>query len=562
MSTTTRATRARPSSDAAPRRRFSLPALSTESLTALASAVFLAVFNASFWSGVVGQDQASWRLLALLVVLAFALQAFLLGLLVWRWSAKPLLSVLLLTSAAAAYYMGAYRIYLDADMLANILHTDMRESRELLVPALLPWLLLAGAGSWLVWKLPLVRHSWLKALGRRLLFLLGMLVLMVGTAAVGGRDLSAFMRNHHEARFLLTPYNYLTGLPKMLAGKSASDNRVRAPIGTDARQVPAAAGNKPRLLVFVLGETVRAQNWGLNGYARQTTPQLAAMPDVINFPDAHSCGTATEVSVPCLFSPYGRRHYDQDTIRGHQSLLHVLDHAGVQTLWRDNQTGCKGVCDGLPFESTRTARDPQWCTGADCFDEILLKGLADKLTPDGKDRIVVLHVLGNHGPAYYLRYPPQFRRFTPTCDSDDLGKCDNQQIVNSYDNAVLYADHFIASTIELLKQQEAHYDTALVYASDHGESLGEKGLFLHGVPYAIAPDEQTHVPMVMWFSPQFAASQKLDLACVRREAAGTTGHDNLFPSFLGLFQVRTSVYDPSLDLFARCRAPTTTAAAP
>jgi len=195
---------------------------------------------------------------------------------------------------------------------------------------------------------------------------------------------------------------------------------------------------------------------------------------------------------------------------------------------------------------------PALCNGKRCFDEILLSGLAAQIKPDGKDRIVVLHMLGNHGPAYYQRYPAAFRRFTPTCDTEELGNCTQTQIVNSYDNALLYTDHVVAKAIATLRQQ-ADYDTALIYVSDHGESLGEKGLFLHGVPYAIAPQEQTHVPMLMWFSPGFAQSQRLDLGCLRREAAQPVGHDNLFPSILGLMQVRTQVYESGRDLFARCR---------
>src|SRR3546814_1759058 len=83
-----------------------------------------------------------------------------------------------------------------------------------------------------------------------------------------------------------------------------------------------------------------------------------------------------------------------------------------------------------------------------CSSDLLLSGLQARLVPDGRDRIVVLHMLGNHGPAYYQRYPPAFRRFTPTCDTEQLGHCSRREIVNSYDNAVLYADHVIARTIE------------------------------------------------------------------------------------------------------------------
>ena len=177
--------------------------------------------------------------------------------------------------------------------------------------------------------------------------------------------------------------------------------------------------------------------------------------------------------------------------------------------------------------------------------------MAERVRSHPGDRVVVLHPLGNHGPSYFERYPPAFRRHTPTCDTADLGRCSRQQIVNSYDNAVRYTDHFLARAIATLRGMD-DYDTAMVYLSDHGESLGEKGLYLHGMPYAIAPEEQTRVPMVMWFSPQFAANRGLDLQCLRQRAQQRTDQDNLFPSVLGLMQVRTSVYAREHDLFATC----------
>ena len=290
----------------------------------------------------------------------------------------------------------------------------------------------------------------------------------------------------------------------------------------DAR--PAAAWgtrHKPTLFVFVLGETARAANWGLSGYERQTTPELAQVDGLINFAHVESCGTNTETSVPCLFSPWGRRQYDEDRIRGSQGLLHVMDHAGLPVFWRDNQSGCKGVCDGLPSQQITAEIGQALCDGERCLDEALLKDLGGALAPVAAtaasgaaptaalrdSRFVVLHMLGNHGPAYFKRYPAAFRRFEPTCDTPDLRQCQPAQIVNSYDNALLYTDHVLAQAITWLKSMEDRYDTALVYVSDHGESLGENRLFLHGVPYAIAPKEQTQVPMVAWFSPGFAASQ-------------------------------------------------------
>ena len=156
-------------------------------------------------------------------------------------------------------------------------------------------------------------------------------------------------------------------------------------------------------------------------------------------------------------------------------------------------------------------------------------------------------------PALFKRYPQAFRRYTPTCDTGDLKQCPREQIVNAYDNALLYTDHVLVKTIDFLESQSKRYDTALVYVSDHGESLGEKGLYLHGVPFAIAPDEQTKVPMTWWLSPGYTASFGLDTACLKREAARARTHDNLFHTTMGLLQVQSREYEPALDITRACR---------
>ncbi|KAF1016034.1 MAG: Phosphoethanolamine transferase EptA [Stenotrophomonas maltophilia] len=527
------------------------PELSSEALIALASLFFAVAGNGLFWHSAMASHPGSLRYGLSLLLLLLGTHAFLLGIIVWRWNARVLLSVLLLVTAMAAYYMDRYHIYLDADMLRNVLATDRKESSELLTPSLLwPLLWLAVLPILLVWRVQVRRRGWGRALLWRAGFLLLAAVTAVGGALVSFQDVSALMRNQREVRYLATPANVLLGLPRALRSENPVQRAPKLPIGTVAKATPRATGSKPRLLVIVLGETARAQNWGLNGSAHMTTPELAQA-NVINFPDMHSCGTSTEVSVPCLFSPWGRHDYDEKKIRAHQSLLHVLDRAGIKPLWRDNQSGCKGVCENLEFESLADATTPGLCADGRCMDEILLQDLASRVRAAPGDRVVVLHQLGNHGPAYFQRYPAAFRRFTPTCDTPDLGRCSRDEIANAYDNALLYTDHLLMRTIGTLRDMQ-DYDTAMLYFSDHGESLGEKGLFLHGVPYAIAPAEQTHVPMVMWFSQGFASSRGLDLQCVRRRSASYADHDNVFPSVLGLMQVKTALYERDRDLFASC----------
>jgi lipid A ethanolaminephosphotransferase len=480
-----------------------------------------------------------------------ALNMLLLCLLLSRWTAKPVLAVLLPVTALAAHFMSRYTVYLDTDMLRNILHTDGKESGELLSFGMLPSLFALGIlPALLVSRVRLRVRPMGRALLVRLACIALSLLVAAGAMMASFQDLSALMRNHKEVRHLITPGNYVVSLLRVLRDDGTHRNAPRTPIGANAKVVGRSPTAKPRLLVLVVGETVRARNWGLNGYARQTTPQLRAI-GPINFSDVTSCGSATEVSVPCMFSPYGRAHYDKDRIEHSQSLMHVLDHAVIATLWRDNQTGCKGVCEGLPFESFEHARDPQACTAEGCLDEVMLHGLADEVARRPGDMVVVLHQLGSHGPSYSRRYPARLRRFTPTCETADLGDCTREEIVDAYDNSVLYTDDFLARTIRFLAEQSSR-DTALIYVSDHGESLGENGLYLHGVPYAIAPDTQTRVPMVMWLSPGFAADRAIDVGCMKRDSNAPVSQDNLFHSVLGLMQVSTPEYDRSLDLFDRC----------
>ncbi|HEY5849599.1 MAG TPA: phosphoethanolamine--lipid A transferase [Lysobacter sp.] len=533
------------------------PEISVETLALVGAAFFTLFCNTAFFREVIAlgalHGARGIGTGASLVVMIGALNMLLLCVLLNRWTAKPVLTVLLLVTAVASHFMSQYTVYLDADMLRNILHTDGKESGELISFGMVPSLLVLGVlPSLLLWRVRLRR----RAPGRALMVRLGCIVLAVviasGAALASFQDLSALMRNHREVRHLITPGNYVVSLVRVMRDDQAGRNRPRTPVGTNAKVIGRPVDAKPRLLVLVVGETVRAQNWGLNGYARDTTPQLRRIAP-INFSDMTSCGSATEVSVPCMFSPYGRAHYDKDKINHSETLLHVLEHAGIGTMWRDNQTGCKGVCEGLAFESFEHATDPRECNSEGCMDEVMLNGLSEAMARKPGDMVVVLHQLGNHGPSYYKRYPASLRRFTPTCETSELGKCRRDAIVNAYDNAVLHTDAFLARTIRLLAEQSGR-DTAMIYLSDHGESLGENGLYLHGVPYAIAPDTQTRVPMVMWLSPGMAASRGIDQACMKRESAAPASQDNLFHSVLGLMQVSTPEYDARLDLFHGCTA--------
>lgn len=534
------------------------PTLRIESLTLIASLYFTLFCNRLFWDGMLdGYDlgqSASWLYAGAMFIVLTAANFLVLGLLFNRWTAKPLLALLLVTTAFAVYFMNRYHIYLDPDMIRNVLVTDVHEAGDLMTWAVIPHVLLfAGLPLLLLSRVQLIRTPLRRAVPLRIGALLLAAIVGGGSAFLIYQDLASKMRNHKELRYLMTPSNYIYSLGRALGGKAQAGVTVRTPIGTDAK--PGASWpsrKKPALMVLVLGETARAANWGLSGYTRQTTPELAEL-GVINFASVTSCGSNTEVSLPCIFSPWGRRQYDEKRIRGSESLLDVAARAGFRVVWIDNQSGCKGVCNGV--EETRPAvaeMPPALCDGERCFDEAMVKTLEKTVAATPGNLLVVMHQMGNHGPAYYKRYPDAFKHYTPACEDSDLAHCAQQNIVNAYDNAIRYTDHVIASTVRYLRDEKTH-DTAMIYVSDHGESLGENGLYLHGLPYAIAPEVQTRVPMVMWLSPGYANSFALSGSCLAERAKAPVEHDHLFHTMLGMLDVNTSVYETEMDFSAACR---------
>ena len=546
-------------SDDAPQ-RFEIPA-TTEQLIVGAALFWTLSANRGFLgAAIAGQGlpggSARAGLVAAFFVMALCAHVLLLGLLAGRRTAKPLIAILTVAAAAASHFMGAFGVVIDPTMLRNILHTDPAEARELFSGALLLHLALyAGLPLLLLSRVRLVRRRALRSAAHRAGLLALAVLLLAGATLAEFQPLASLMRNDRTLRYRITPANLAWSLASVASSEARGAARPRAPIGLDAAPGPSWRGrDKPLVLVLVVGETARAANWGLSGHARQTTPELARLP-VVNFPEVVACGTNTEVSVPCMFAPVGRRDYDEDRIRGQESLLHVLARAGASVHWRDNQSGCKGNCEGLPGDRVETSGFA--CEGGRCLDEGLVHDLDARLRNAKGTQVWVLHMLGNHGPSYFRRHPPAFSRFLPECRSDDLSTCSREEIVNAYDNALLYTDHVLSAAIARLQANSDRVDSAMLYVSDHGESLGEHGLYLHGAPWAIAPDVQTRVPMVFWASGGFERGAGLEPGCLqpalRSAASRQLSHDHLFHTVLGLLDVRTSLREPALDLADPCR---------
>ncbi|VCU69803.1 Phosphoethanolamine transferase EptA [Pigmentiphaga humi] len=533
--------------------------LAPEALAFLAGLLFLAFYNIPLWRrlGAIAPagDQGGLAMQFAFAAMVLSIFTMVLVLASFRWVFKPALVVLCMASSVAAYFMLQYGVLIDKGMLRNVAETDVREVRGLLSPRLL--LMVLGLGvlpSWLIIRVPVAYRPLRRELLGKAAAMLAALGVLALVALGNYQGLAALLRNHHELRMMVVPSNYLAALVGFAKEEMAGPARPIEALGQDARRAAAWAGHKRRsLTVLVVGESARAENFGVLGYARDTTPRLAAEPGLIAYGNVSSCGTETAVSLPCMFSNMPRRDYDANRARRQEGLLDVIQRAGLRVTWRDNQSGCKGTCSRVAFENVREAALPAYCAEGECHDEVLLHGLQDYIDTLQGDAVLVLHQMGSHGPDYYRRYPRAAARFGPVCASNALNTCSRDSIVNAYDNTIAYTDHVLGALIDRLRANQDKLDVAMLYVSDHGESLGEYRLYLHGTPYMLAPSQQTHVAMLAWFSPSYAQDFGLDLQCVRRSRQQAYSHDNYFHSVLGLLQIQTSAYEPELDMFAPCR---------
>lgn len=533
-----------------PTHRFSFGPLQTQTVVFLTSLFLICTTNLSFFTHLLqtyGTSVPSLLKIATVALIFLAVTFIALSLPTFHRMLKPVLILIVLVSSQTAYFMDTYNVVIDDHMIQNILETNLPEARDLLNMKQLGYLIILGlAPSLIIYRIKIKsasRKTLLLQKAKSIGIVLGIaVIIMLGL----GKFYASFFREHKTLRFYSNPAYYLYSLGYYAKASLSNPSQGIQPLGEDVRLLPRQ-GRK--LIVVVVGEAARWDHFSLNGYPRETNP-LLKYEEVINFPQFTSSGTETGVSVPSMFSVFGRKGYQKEKVRQTENILDILHRAGVTILWRDNNSDSKGVAVRLPYEDFRTSAKNTVCEGGECRDEGMLVGLQEYLTahPTG-DIVIVLHQMGNHGPAYYKRYPQAYEKFTPVCQSNQLEQCSQESIVNAYDNALLYTDYFLSRVIGFLKQNDAVFQTAMLYMSDHGESLGEKGLYLHGFPYALAPEAQTHVGALAWFGSQYP----VDKTTLRQRAAAPYSHDYLFHTLLGMLDASTSLYRPELDMLHDAR---------
>ena len=519
-------------------------------LIVLVSIFFTLFYNFSFFKKVIAVYPIGHQL-AFIISIAIAVACatnLILSLLRFKFLFKPVLIILIILTSLTAYFMDSYGVVIDEGMIVNILKTDFHESLDLISPMLFVYLILLGLlPAYIVYKSKIRFASFKEEMCARLQSIALSIVIIFGCVVVFGKSYATFFREHKPLRYYTNPayYIYSTGYLASLSYSKSKSELVK--IGLDARISSKAQKKNKKLVIFVLGETARGDHFSLNGYKKLTNP-LLSKEKVVSFSNMTSCGTSTATSVPCLFSNLGRNKFNNNKAATTENLLDVLGHTkNINVLWRDNNSNSKGVADRSHYEDFKGSNVNPLCN-PECRDEGMLKGLQDYIEKSSNsDIFIVLHQMGNHGPAYFTRYPKEFEKFKPVCKTNELEKCTNEEISNAYDNALIYTDYFLSKVINLLKENSKQFETVMIYSSDHGESLGENGVYLHGLPYFMAPYEQKHIGVVMWYAGK-QIEKEMNFENLKSRSVNPYSHDNLFHTVLGLFDVETTLYDQKLDI--------------
>lgn len=516
----------------------------------LVSAYIVLALNTKFWSAWLGiSGFPSTGFTGTVAILALIFSFFSMTLFVFSHSTiqRPVLIIVIWIAAVVHYFSANYGTIIDDTMIQNLFETDTLEAKGLLSGKLVLHIVLyAAIPSIILIALKIKPISHKKWLAQCLVVVTALIGVASSSVFFGYKELSIALREHREIRQLVNPSYAVYSFAKYASHRPDSTPQTIQTIAVGLQPRLVRKNDRHRLLVLVVGETARADHFSLNGYDRNTNPALSKL-NVVSLTNAWSCGTSTAESLPCMFSDLNRDDYSRSKAAERENLLDVLAKVGVNVSWIDNNSGSKNVADRISYLHTSDFPESlrqKYCTGGECYDEILVDALAERLPTISADTVIVLHLMGQHGPNYSKRYPPQFSQFEPTCDRKDIFNCSQESIVNAYDNSIRYTDYVVAKLIDRVKDKSDNVDSVVIYVSDHGESLGESGIYLHGAPWRFAPDAQKRIPFIIWTSPN--AKQSIS-DCLLPERDAEVSHDSLFPSVLSLFSDEDS-YDRNLRL--------------
>lgn len=528
-------------------------------VNSLSFIIFISIYFATFlniklWSFAIANAELSniFVLPALFfgVFIISFLFFILFSLLTVPYIGKIIIAILLISSAASDYCLQYLGIVINRDMIRNLVETDYGEASDFITTNFVLYVTILGIIPAIgLYFINIVYDNFKKEIKKRALCFLGGMLIMISITPFFSKYYLSFGRNHKSLRYYFNTINYIYGVIRYYQ-KDVSANKEFI-ILDSAPTVITDKNEKPVVTVLIVGETARAANFSLYGYNKKTNPLLEKQ-DIYVFKNTSSYGTSTAVSLPYMFYASEKKKFSVITAKYTQNILDIIQATGTDIIWKDNDSGCKGVCLRVSYKDVRVEKDSPHCFDDYCYDEILLNELKDALNNIQKNTLIVLHTMGSHGPSYYKRYPADMEKYKPVCNTNDFQQCTSEEIINAYDNTILYTDYFISSVIDILKTKN-NLQSSMLYVSDHGESLGEHNIYLHALPAKIAPKEQKEIPMILWLSDNLKNNMRVDSVCLREKAEKESfSHDNYAHTVLGLMRIKTTAYKENLDLLNKC----------
>lgn len=487
----------------------------------LVSLINVLLYNLPFFSFVYHDiDRATFNgvmLITSLVVVSVALNAFIfyLGLYLLRILGKWILVLFFTLNALCVYFINTYGVMIDITMIGNVLNTNYDEATSFLSLSLFLYLMFLGI-------LPALLIYRLKyAIVRIKTFLIHNVLLLIFLISIAYANAPNWLwidKNSKKLGALAMPWSYVVNTSRFYYYKhKENEKEILLP---DAK----IRDDQKSVVVLVIGESARSANFSLYGYPKNTNPLLSQIKDLRVY-EAQSAATYTTAGVKAMLD-------HKETNQLYEILPNYLHRTGVEVVWRSNNWGEPNV--HIEHYQDRQYLQKIAPDEDTAYDDILLYGLKDQIQQSQNNKIfIVLHASTSHGPTYFKKYPPKFEKFSPVCKSVELAKCTREELINAYDNTIVYTDFLLAELIETLKQLET-FNTTMLFVSDHGESLGENNLYMHGVPISIAPEEQYEIPFLAWTSDPSMAFKNLK----------TASQYHVFHSVLDFLGVESPVHDP------------------
>jgi lipid A ethanolaminephosphotransferase len=458
-----------------------------------------------------------------------------------KYVLKPLTIFLIILSAILSFYNQQFGVTVDEHMITNTLETDVHEAMDLMSVGLFIHIFFLGIiPSIIIYFIEIEYGSFKKDFLIRLSLIITAFLIVAVITFANFKQVSFITRQNNTLNQHITPLYTLMSAYRLTRLSLQAESKFTI-LGEDAKLIK---NDKKIIGIMVVGETARSDRFSLNGYQKETNPYLKDK-GVFSFKNTISCGTATAYSVPCMFFLNGEKNYTRSRAKNQSNVLDVLSFAGVKTIWVNNNSSCKNVCKRI--ETLDIIKGSGGEDKNTILDEKLLDITSQILKNNKEDVLIVLHTMGSHGPRYYKRFPEKFAKFKPFCNNDTPQNCSKDELNNAYDNTIVYTDYFLAKLIDILKEKK-EYNTFMFYASDHGESLGENGIYLHGLPKKIAPKEQTDFAMVLWLSDQMIKNQNINSSKIKSMANKQLNHDYLAHTLLNLFKLQSSVYKKDFSL--------------